>query len=314
MSGARLRPRRLVLVGSVLVDILMYIEHLPEKGGDTLAYKTTLTTGAGFNTLIGARRLGLAAAYAGNVGDGPMGNQISSDLSAAEIPLLLPRVQGDDSGFDVALVERDAERTFVTSPGVESRLHLEDLRSIPVRDGDAIYISGYELCYPVAGAALEQWVQELGSNVLLTFDPGPLVAEIPTQRLAKILARTDILSLNAREARLLAGEQSLERLVLEIAPRLASEGRVVAREGSAGCWIGGVDHAVQHIAPRPTRPVDTTGAGDAHIAALLARLAAGDDFSTAARIANVAASLAIERPGPATSPTAQELQAALSKV
>ena len=52
----------------------------------------------------------------------------------------------------------------------------------------------------------------------------------------------------------------------------------------------------------------------AHVAALLARLAAGDDFSTAARIANVAASLAIERPGPATSPTAQELQAALSKV
>ncbi|BCL77963.1 ribokinase [Ktedonobacteria bacterium brp13] len=314
MSGARIRPRRLVLVGSVLVDVLMYIERLPEKGGDTLAYKTSLTTGAGFNTLLGAQRLGLAAVYAGHVGDGPMGNQISADLFAAGIPLLLPRIQGEDSGFDVALVERDAERTFITSPGVESRLRLEDLRSIPVCDGDAIYISGYELCYPVSGAALEQWVQELGSHILLTFDPGPLVTEIPAQRLATILARTDILSLNAREARLLAGEHNLEHLVLEIVPRLAPAGRVVARDGERGCWIGGVGRAVQHIVPRPTQPVDTTGAGDAHVAALLARLAAGDDFSTAARIANVAASLSIERPGPATSPTVQELQAALSEV
>lgn len=318
MTAARIQPRRLVLVGSVLVDVLMYVEHLPERGGDTLANRATLTTGGGFNVLIGARRLGLAAAYAGHVGDGLMGNQINADLAAAGIPLLLPRVQGADSGFDVALVEQDAERTFITSPGVESRLRLEDLQSFSLRTGDAVYVSGYELCYPVSGAALKQWVPELGPDILLAIDPGPLVAEIPARLLATVLARTDILSLNAREARLLAGkhneERSLESLVPELAQRLAPAAWVVAREGAQGCWIGGVGRVTQHIAPRPTRPVDTTGAGDAHIAALLARLAAGDDFSTAARIANVAASLTTERAGPATSPTAQELQDALAAI
>lgn len=314
MTDARIRPRRLVLVGSVLVDVLMYIERLPERGGDTLAHRATLTSGAGFNILVGAHRLGLVVACAGHVGDGPMGNQISADLATAGIPLLLPRVRGEDSGFDVALVEQDAERTFITSPGVESRLHLEDLRSLVLHAGDVVYFSGYELCYPISGATLEQWVPELGPDILLAFDPGPLVAEIPARRLTTVLARTDILSLNAREARLLAGEHNVESLVPRLASRLAPAALVVARAGAQGCWIGGVGYGAQHIVPRPTRPVDTTGAGDAHLAALLARLAAGDNFSTAARIANVAASLAIERPGPATSPTARELQDALTAI
>ena len=62
---------------------------------------------------------------------------------------------------------------------------------------------------------------------------------------------------------------------------------------------------------RPTQALDTTGAGDAHVAALLARLAAGDDMRTAAQVANVAASIAVERSGPATGPTVQELGEAL---
>jgi sugar/nucleoside kinase (ribokinase family) len=312
MSGVRLQPRRLVLVGSVLVDVLMYIDQLPERGGDTLARQSRLTTGAGFNLLSGAQRLGLAVAYAGYVGSGPMGNQISADLHAAGIPLLLPRVEDEDSGFDVALVEQSAERTFITSPGVESRLRLEDLQTISLQAGDVVYVSGYELCYPISGASLEEWIPALDADMLLTVDPGPLVGEIPSARLARVLARTDILSLNAREARLLTGKNSPAQVVAELAPRLAPSAWVVARCGAEGCWIGGVDRPARHIPPRPTRPVDTTGAGDAHLAALLARLAAGDDFATAARIANVAASLATERAGPATSPTMRELQAALA--
>ena len=55
------------------------------------------------------------------------------------------------------------------------------------------------------------------------------------------------------------------------------------------------------------------GAGDAHVAALLARLSLGDDPARAAWVANVAASLAVERAGPATGPTANELGAALEQ-
>ncbi|HEX8928495.1 MAG TPA: PfkB family carbohydrate kinase, partial [Actinomycetota bacterium] len=59
--------------------------------------------------------------------------------------------------------------------------------------------------------------------------------------------------------------------------------------------------------------VDTTGAGDTHVAVFLARLAAGDDPARAAWVANVAASLSVRRAGPAGGPTAEELQAALDE-
>jgi sugar/nucleoside kinase (ribokinase family) len=45
----------------------------------------------------------------------------------------------------------------------------------------------------------------------------------------------------------------------------------------------------------------------------LARLSLGDDPAQAAWVANVAASLTVERPGPATGPTATELQTALEQ-
>ncbi len=313
MSTLRIRPRRLLLVGSVLVDILMYVDRLPERGGDCIARHALLTSGGGFNVLVAAARLGMPVAYAGLVGDGPMGTRVMTDLAAAGISLVLPRAAGEDTGFDVGLVESDAERTFVTAPGVESRLHQADLNAVPVLPGDAIYVSGYDLYYPISGAALEEWLPRLGSQNLLVIDPGPLVAEIPGERLERVLGRTDLVSLNAREARLLTGATNLPGAASRLVPRLAPGGWVVARAGAQGCWVASESQPPWHVPARPARALDTTGAGDAHVATLLARLATGDDMRAAARVANIAASIAVERNGPATGPTTRELEEALSE-
>jgi|SRR5579883_1314304 sugar/nucleoside kinase (ribokinase family) len=309
-----IRPRRLVLVGSVLVDILLYIDHLPERGGDLLASRSIITSGGGMNVLIAATRLGLPAAYAGRVGSGAMGMQVMADLGANGIPLLLPRVRGEDTGFDVGLVESDAERTFITSPGTESRLQPDDLAGIPLQFHDAVYVSGYELCYPISGASLEQWLPSLDPDMLLILDPGPLAGEIPADRLSHVLARTSLLTLNAREAELLTRTADIPTAATQLAQRITPDGWVVARTGQCGCWIASTTQPPLHIPARKTQAVDTTGAGDAHTAALVARLAAGDDLPAAAHIANVAASLAVERRGPATGPTASELAAALNEL
>ena len=140
MIAPRIRPQRLVLVGSILVDILMYVDAMPPRGGDIVARQSLFNSGGGFNVLLGATRLAMPVAYAGRVGDGPMGTQVMSDLIKANIPLLLPRTDGEDTGFDIGFVESNAERTFVTSPGTESRLSFSDLHSIPLQSGDAVYV------------------------------------------------------------------------------------------------------------------------------------------------------------------------------
>ncbi len=311
MTGVRVRPRRLVLVGSVVVDVLLYVDRLPDRGGDLLARHAVAAAGGGFNVLVGAARLGMPAAYGGRTGTGVFGAQARGALQQAGIAALLPPDEQVDTGLVVGLVEPDGERTFVTAPGAESHLEAHELRALPLRAGDAVYVSGYDLVYPVSGRSLQQWLPGLPPQVLVAIDTGPLVTDIPAQRLWQVLRRADLLSVSAREASMISGLQDPAAAAAWLVGRLAEGGLVVVRTGAGGCWLAAAGAEPLLVPGWPVRAVDTTGAGDAHVAAFLARLSLGEDPPRAARAANVAAALSVERAGPATGPTAQQLEAAL---
>jgi sugar/nucleoside kinase (ribokinase family) len=311
MASVRIQPRRLVLVGSVVVDVLLYVDRLPDRGGDLLARRLVAGAGGGFNVLVAAVRLGMEAAYGGRTGMGVLGVRACAALEEAGIVVLLPPDQLADTGMVLGLVEPDGERTFVTAPGTESRLTPADLRGLPLRAGDAVYVSGYDLVYPVSGPSLEEWLPGLADDLLVAIDPGPLVADIPARRLQRVLGRTDLLSLSAGEAAILSGIQDPPGAAARLVGRLAAGALVVVRTGAGGCWLAAADAAPLHVPGRPAQVVDTTGAGDTHTAAFLARLSFGDDPPRAAILANVAASITVERAGPGTGPTAAELQATL---
>jgi sugar/nucleoside kinase (ribokinase family) len=313
MTGIRLRPRRLVLVGSIVVDVLLYVDRLPERGGDLLARQALAGAGGGFNVLVAATRLGMQAAFGGRSGTGVLGEQARLALRRSGIAALLPPDERADTGVVVGLVEPDGERTFVTVPGAESRLEPDQLRALPLRAGDAVYVSGYDLLYPVSGRSLQEWLPALPSDLLLVIDTGPLVADIPAERLRGVLGRTDLLSVSAREAAMICGVLDPARAAAVLVGRLAPGALAVVRTGPDGCWLAAAGAEPLHVPGRPAQVVDTTGAGDTHVAAFLARLSLGDDPPRAALLANVAASMSVEVAGSSTSPTAEELQAALDE-
>lgn len=298
--------RRLVLVGSVIVDVLMSVPRLPDRGGDVLASGAATQVGGGFNVLAAARRLGLPAALAGRVGDGPFGDLVTAALAREGIELLLPVARGD-TGFCVGLVEPDAERTFVTSAGVESRLTAVDLASVAVRADDAIYVSGYDLCYPVTGPAFAAWCQQL-AGPLLVLDPGPLVAEVPPRVFDPVLARVDVLTLNEREAGLMGHSPDVNETAAALRERLRPSAVLLVRQGARGCVVYLPGHPEpEHVPATRVTPVDSTGAGDTHTGAFLAELGRTGSVLNAARVANAAAAIAVTRAGSATGPTRDEL-------
>jgi sugar/nucleoside kinase (ribokinase family) len=80
--------------------------------------------------------------------------------------------------------------------------------------------------------------------------------------------------------------------------RLAAGGSIVVQKrGAEGLALAGRD-GITRIAPPAVQPVDPTGAGDATVGALAARLAAGDDTAEAARAAVVIGARTVERLGP----------------
>jgi len=313
-------PRRLVFAGEAIVDVVMRVHALPQRGGDTLATSAEITAGGGFNVMAAAARQGLPVRYAGGHGTGQWGDVIRAALAAEGIGLLRPPDQERDTGLDVALVEPDAERTFVTHLGAETVRGPQAWDAVRTEPGDAVYVSGYGLVPPESGPALGDWAASLPSDVLLFMDPGPLVAQIPAAVLDPVLARCDWLSCNHREAVLLintglSGTGSAEPAVdpAGAARRLLARGaaaNVLVRAGAAGCYVALLASSdVVHVRTPNVTAVDSTGAGDAHSGVFLAALADGLSSLGAAARANAAAAFAVTRHGPATSPTRAQLDA-----
>ncbi len=328
MTGS-VRPSRLLHLGNVVIDVVLTVPALPERGGDVLASATTSTPGGGFNVMAAAARQGLPVAYAGARGSGPFAELAATALAAEGIEVLQPPRPGLDTGVVISLVDAEGERTFVTGPGAEARLTADDLARVRAEPADAVYLSGYSLLHASNRAVLLSWLAGLNEASPVFFDPGPLAAQIPPSAWAAAAGRADWLSCNAREATILTGHEDAASAARALARRStmivgesgppatqslhADEnprpvGGVVVRTGPDGCLIvpPGATESV-HVPGFPVDAVDTNGAGDTHTGVFIAALAHGADPLEAARRANAAAALSVTHPGPATAPTAAEL-------
>jgi sugar/nucleoside kinase (ribokinase family) len=298
---------RLVSVGNVIIDIVAEVEALPERGSGVLASRASLEVGGGFNLMAAAARQGLKVAYAGALGQGPFGDLARRALAAEGIALLLPETADEqrDTGFDVVLVDAGGERTFVTAVGAEAGLSHQRLDQVEIRPDDALAVSGYGLLHAANRHAILERLGRLSPETTVCYDPGPLGHTLPVKVMEAVRRRVDWWSCNEREAELITGRANPAEAARNLLDGL-QRGSVLVRTGMSGCVVARRGAEVVQVPGVPVTIVDTTGAGDAHLGAFIAGLAAGHDVEPAARRANVVAALTVTRRGPATSPTAEE--------
>ncbi len=146
---------------SVVVDVVLNVDDLPERGSDTYADTSTSYAGGGFNVMAAASRLGLRAVYAGVVGLGPFATIARDAMRDEEIVIAIPPIESVDTGFVVALVEPDGERTFLTSNGAESTLTPTQLEGVDIHSDDVVYFSGYALLHESNAQAILALVRRL---------------------------------------------------------------------------------------------------------------------------------------------------------
>jgi sugar/nucleoside kinase (ribokinase family) len=304
---------RLVHVGSAVVDYVYRIDALPAPGTEKTATSYARVAGGGFNMMVAASRTGMKVVFGGQLGTGPDGDFLRAAFAAEGIETLTPPSPFMDSGNCVAMISRDAERTFVSWPGAESRLTLDMMKPVQAVPGDWVFTSGYTLSYPGSRDALTDWIEALSAGIPFVFDPTPVIADIPRPILDRVLARTTWLSCNTNEAAEIAGAGDAQtvaiRLLTEHCPR--AEG-VVIRAGAHGCLVRMADGGTRTVPGFKVEAVDTNGAGDTHIGAFVSALARGMSSCEAARYANAAAALSVTRHGGSSAPTGEEIQEFLS--
>ncbi|SAM33303.1 MULTISPECIES: PfkB family carbohydrate kinase [unclassified Pseudomonas] len=302
---------RLLHTGQVIVDLVMALDTLPATGGDVLAKSASFEAGGGFNVMAAARRNGLPVVYLGRHGTGRFGDLARAAMQAEGIDMALAASSAKDTGLCVSLTEATTERTFISHIGVEGELSQEDLTTVVPRVDDYVYVSGYSLLLEGKAQALIDWLLALPREVVVVFDPGPLVKAPDSALMGALLPRIDIWTSNGPEALAFTGAADIAAALPALSQHLRAETLLVVRDGPNGCWVGRAGQ-IEHVPGFKVQAVDSNGAGDAHAGVFIAGLAAGLKPAAAAQRANAAAALAVTRWGPATSPGTAEVDALLT--
>jgi ribokinase len=239
----------------------------PAPGSDRPAAIRTRGGGAGANVAAHLARLGTEVALVGCIGDDAAGAGLAAELIGAGVGLLLRTVPESATGTIVSLVEPGGQRSMLADRGANLQLRPDDVP--PPAPGQHLHLSGYTLLDPgprAAGLAALERAVDAGCTVSL--DPasaGPLTRYGVDRWLADTAGATVLLP-NADEARLLTGcadeadaARTLAGRHLLVAVSLGADGAL---------WASG--DVLVHRPAHPTDVVDTTGAGDAFAAGLLA--------------------------------------------
>ncbi len=317
------RGPRVIHTAQALVDEVVEVGALPVRGGNAVARSYARYAGGAVNILLAAARSGAQCVLAGAVGTGANGDLVRAALSAEGVAVSSPPVPDLDTGICFVMIEPSAERTFVTTQGAERRISVESLQTSEPADGDLVCVSGFSLI-GLTRDPLLAWLDSLAAGVVVVLDPGAAFADLTDDLRERVLARTTVWTSNAQEAEQLTGPADPAAATDAVASRLSAGSVAIVRDGPKGCWVrevppgsrgsarDGADAAgsagvTAYLPGYPQEPVDTNGAGDTHTGVLVACRAAGADWTTAATRANAAGAIKVTRRGPATAPTAPEI-------
>lgn len=291
--------KRLLIIGSTCVDVILRLDHLPTTGEDMHPVQRFAMGGCAFNVAQVPKAYDVDLRFVTPIGDhGVFSDFVRAHLDNAGFrgPITVPN---SENGCCYCLVERSGERTFLSVHGVEYSFHAEYMDAFAGERFDYTYICGLEV-EETTGGELVAWLEahpDIAGTVV--YAPGPRGIEVDTDRTERILAMHPVLHLNEQEAQALAGMSGSENHILAAAQALHAKtgNMVIVTCGADGVlWIS-ADGSVHSAPSVPSTVVDTIGAGDSHCGAVLTGLTLGWTEEDTMRFANQIASEVVAQEG-----------------
>jgi len=270
-------PGAVVVVGSVNADYVVRVTRRPLPGETVLADSLeVLPGGKGANQALAARRCGAAVELVACVGLDAAGSARLAELERAGIgTAAVARVATAPTGSAFITLTDEGENTIVVAAGANGELGGEQLEAArPLLAAASVVVAQLEV--PMAAVARAFELAAPAATVVLNAAP---YRALP----AAVLRRTSVLVVNAREAGALSArpvDGPDQAVAAARSLRALGPPAVVVSLGAAGAVL--VSEAEErHVPTPPVRVVDTTGAGDALVGALAARLASGSGLAEA---------------------------------
>ncbi|MNK73350.1 Ribokinase [compost metagenome] len=287
------KPPRIVVLGSLNMDIVLRVPHAP-AAGETLLGRSidAIPGGKGANQAVSCARQGAQVQMIGCVGDDAHGAALRDALARDGIDTAALRtVAGEPTGTALILVEDSGQNRIVMIPGANARVAIDEASLTQQVQGAAFLVAQFETPMDQVARAINA-AHDAGCAVMLNPSPVQAIAEA-------LWPRIDTLVVNEIEAQTLSGQNAdspEEAAQAGQALRARGIARVVVTLGSRGAVAVDADGARHHPAPK-VQAVDTTAAGDTFLGALAVALGEGQSFDEAVRLGIRAAALCIQQPG-----------------
>ncbi|MFW5832101.1 MAG: ribokinase [Prolixibacteraceae bacterium] len=297
--------KKIVVIGSSNVDLIMKMDHLPGKGETvTDAEFFQVYGGKGANQAVAAARAGGNVSFVNCVGEDAYTPQMVQNYKDDGIDArFVFHESGVASGHALVMIGSEGNNYLSVAPGANYRLTPEKIDdAMPVIGEAAIIVMQYEI-----PADTIKYVIDIANKrnipVLWNFAPARAfdLSYIP---------KVNILVLNEVEAGFLAqmpveNETDAEKAAVKLIKQGVE--KVIITLGSKGAFVVTKDQKVR-VPAFNVNAVDTTAAGDTFCGAYAVANVEGKSPEEALRFASAAAAISVTRMGAQPSaPTRKEI-------
>jgi sugar/nucleoside kinase (ribokinase family) len=272
-----LRAPRVLVIGDVMTDVIVRPEGPLARGSDRRASIVTRPGGSAANQAAWLACYGVDVDFIARVGatDAASENARFAALGVA------PHLAGDlnrETGRLIAFIEPDGERSFFTDRGANEKLEAGDIPNTLIASASHISLSGYSFFAPSPRAAVLDVMQRAG-DIPVSVDPASaeFLREVGADNFLAWTKGAAIVFPNDEEATVLARSADPETQRARLADHFPL---VVIKRGAAGADAAQGERRWR-IEAAKVEALDTTGAGDAFVAAFLAAQIAGAEVSVA---------------------------------
>lgn len=297
---------KILVIGSINVDLVSRVPHLP-KEGETITSRSfnTFYGGKGANQVVAAARLGADVAMIGKVGNDVYGPALIEHFRQAGVDTTGIQIVPGPTGMAFINVSDQGENNIVLVPGANYELGTADIdRHSELIEQCEMIIMQLEIPLSVVEYVVEK-AHRFNKKVILNPAPAQPLSE-------QLLSRADTLIPNEMELMLLTGMPvTTDEDMIRAARKLKSLGvrRVIVTAGERGSFVITYE-AVHHVPAFKVEAVDTTAAGDSYIAAFVYGTTRGMSDVEAATFASKVSAVVVTRKGAQTSlPTLGEVEA-----
>ena len=303
--------KNVLVIGSTVVDVIIQVDHLPSTQEDVhVQHQHMSLGGCAYNVSDMIRHFGVPYTLFSPVGTGAYGDFVRTQLAGRGVSTPIP-APAQENGCCYCFIEADGERTFLSYHGAEYRFAREWFQIPDASKIDAVYICGLEIEEPT-GIHIVEYL-EAHPEFRIYFGPGPRISKIDPRLLSRIYALHPVMHLNEKEALALnLSDAALTSCVQTSAsaniPKeddiaaaanavfSRTQNDVIITLGAKGAYYR-TSTASGYVPGIAATQVDTIGAGDSHIGAVIACEQLGKPLPEAIRIANRVAAKVVETSG-----------------